>query len=1146
MTKNTLSDIELLKASLRGQTPAFEVIVRKYQSLICAITYSATGSAERSEELAQQAFVKCWKNLGQLKDLSKFRAWLCSITRHVINDSYRRQKNDITSKAIPMDSIRDHPSEDTGPVDAAISKEREAIVNEALSKIPETFREPLVLYYREDRSYRQVADQLGFSEHTARERISRARSLLKEKVASLVEETIERTKPSKVFTTAVIASIAGIAIKGSGVAAAAGIGAATSTAGTPTGLAAIMSGVTAKIITAAVVVVIGVGAVVTYKHVTKPSPGPELSQAGIIVQKQGEEQDNVKEEVTAQFSKEKTDPPDGRSTNGIVQNKNQTKQEMNGTQDNKPETLANNNIQVLSDSPYDYFLFTLLSRSENTTKTLVLVELTDEGFKSQNIDTNRYASYRWEGSLCVTDGILYGARNGSLLSMNLAAPGNDGFKAIGFGLRPTYNYLDGRLYGKVRIDEDTTIYRTLDFKTKAYRDVIPLEGKLNYPSATREPLAVSPDHKRLAFFTQDPNGILVTAMDMDSGRILQANKPIKLKMPMIASTFYLPPLVWLDNEKILTIRTEQIEKDTNNIKGSVVNKLTFLDITTGEIEDILPLPGNAMVGFAPYLSQDYLEPGPRVIMRQRNLGEYRLDVAAGKLVEDDMVKGDYFIIDGYLFHDENDLGPVKRKDLKVSPDGKRAMWISDKKLLFHDIASTNIHVVCEKEEAEEVLLWFTKEDMRASGEIKRPPEGWIAFNDYSQPKRQESPPCEPRQPALSKFLTFTMETDKAEYLLHEPIEISIVLTNTSEVDVDVYQPAVFGLGGYSWDGLSLNYPGGSSLIDHGAQPYESKLQEILLKPGESISATDTLEVAMVGDYQAKCKYEGPRSNNYRGGLSAGPIAFSVNPVEDAEKEKQLFVAKFARLMERFYREHEMRPGWNGANDTVGDKLVGIPGMGSRAADYLIEVINSEEHKTARQLLFRALAKVADDQTLPFFRQSLNSGESEQVCRWIYDLYRKKRDANEVADEPLTALLSGMKYEDAEVRRDTIDQLVRIYDPCVVSCLKTAVEDADEEVRDTAARYLAATEWLDLAEWFALAKEQPTYTRYMAARSIIKELERKWNITKGLLPEISAENFADNNEKLKRFSEIVDEWQKWASENSRFSFYFFDNDRKDWF
>ncbi len=301
MTKNIPSEIELLKASLRGQTPAFEVIVQKYQSLICAITYSATGSVEKSEDLAQQAFVKGWKNLGQLKDLSKFRAWLCGITRNLIYDSYRRQKNDITSKAIPMDSIQDQASEDIGPIEAAISKEREAIVNEALSKIPETFREPLVLYYRQDKSYRQVADQLGFSEHTARERISQARSLLKEKVASLVEETIERTKPGKVFTSTVIASIAGLAaVKGSGVAAAAGIAAGSTTAGTATGVAAVTSGITSKIITAAVAVTIVVGAVITYKQVTKPERPPDLSRTEMIAPERKEEQEKITEEITEQ------------------------------------------------------------------------------------------------------------------------------------------------------------------------------------------------------------------------------------------------------------------------------------------------------------------------------------------------------------------------------------------------------------------------------------------------------------------------------------------------------------------------------------------------------------------------------------------------------------------------------------------------------------------------------------------------------------------------------------------------------------------------------------------------------------------------------------------------------------------------------
>ncbi|GAG55982.1 unnamed protein product, partial [marine sediment metagenome] len=125
----------------------------------------------------------------------------------------------------------------------------------------------------------------------------------KEQLSSIVEETLSATGPKKAFTTAVIASIAAVAIKGSGIAAA-GIATVTSTAGTTTGVAAIMSGVTAKIITAAAVVAIGVGAVVTYKQITKPSPGPEFSQAGIVVQEQGDERDKITEEVIEQPSDE--------------------------------------------------------------------------------------------------------------------------------------------------------------------------------------------------------------------------------------------------------------------------------------------------------------------------------------------------------------------------------------------------------------------------------------------------------------------------------------------------------------------------------------------------------------------------------------------------------------------------------------------------------------------------------------------------------------------------------------------------------------------------------------------------------------------------------------------------------------------------
>ena len=61
------SDARLLRASLRGDHDAFARIVRRYQSLVCAITYSRTGDLAASEDLAQDAFLTAWRKLGSLR-----------------------------------------------------------------------------------------------------------------------------------------------------------------------------------------------------------------------------------------------------------------------------------------------------------------------------------------------------------------------------------------------------------------------------------------------------------------------------------------------------------------------------------------------------------------------------------------------------------------------------------------------------------------------------------------------------------------------------------------------------------------------------------------------------------------------------------------------------------------------------------------------------------------------------------------------------------------------------------------------------------------------------------------------------------------------------------------------------------------------
>ncbi len=93
------NDIELVRSSLKGRTASFEVLVGRYQSLVCAITYGATLNLDKSEELAQETFLLAWKNLSQLKDLTKFKAWLCRIAKRVIQNWLRARQRDVLVKA---------------------------------------------------------------------------------------------------------------------------------------------------------------------------------------------------------------------------------------------------------------------------------------------------------------------------------------------------------------------------------------------------------------------------------------------------------------------------------------------------------------------------------------------------------------------------------------------------------------------------------------------------------------------------------------------------------------------------------------------------------------------------------------------------------------------------------------------------------------------------------------------------------------------------------------------------------------------------------------------------------------------------------------------------------------------------------------
>lgn len=201
------NDADLVADSLGGRREAFRQIVERYQTLVCSLAYSATGNMSQSEDVAQETFISAWKDLRLLRQPDKLRAWLCSIVRNRAQRIRRDEGREPVRNAALLDDAHDSPNDEALPSEQAVSREEEAILWRSLEKIPETYREPLILFYREHQSIEQVAAELELSEDAVRQRLSRGRKLLQEEVQSFVENTLRRTAPGPVFSGAVIAAL---------------------------------------------------------------------------------------------------------------------------------------------------------------------------------------------------------------------------------------------------------------------------------------------------------------------------------------------------------------------------------------------------------------------------------------------------------------------------------------------------------------------------------------------------------------------------------------------------------------------------------------------------------------------------------------------------------------------------------------------------------------------------------------------------------------------------------------------------------------------------------------------------------------------------------------------------------------------------
>lgn len=222
-------DAELVAATLAGDRRAFGRIVERYQRLLCSLAYSATGELSQSEDLAQETFVEAWRQLGGLREPDKLRPWLCGILRFKVSRLRRADGREPVRGAAPLEAAESVESGQEPVADFAVRQEEQALMWSALERVPEIYREPLVLYYREHRSIEHVAVALDLSEDAVKQRLARGRKVLQEQVLAFVEGALERSTPGKLFTIAVLAALPAAGMPTTAHAAAVGVGAGVAT-----------------------------------------------------------------------------------------------------------------------------------------------------------------------------------------------------------------------------------------------------------------------------------------------------------------------------------------------------------------------------------------------------------------------------------------------------------------------------------------------------------------------------------------------------------------------------------------------------------------------------------------------------------------------------------------------------------------------------------------------------------------------------------------------------------------------------------------------------------------------------------------------------------------------------------------------------
>lgn len=177
-------DHKIIEDVLKGDGEKFGELIGRYKNGVYSICMRMVGDAEEARDLSQETFIKAYNSLQKYNPDYKFSTWIFKIATNLSIDFLRKKRH----HALPLDEKLSMPYDTASAEDMYLHGCNKNEIERVIQELPLDYKTLVILYHKEGLSYQSICDVMNLPMSKVKNRLHRARSILKERLKEIKEE----------------------------------------------------------------------------------------------------------------------------------------------------------------------------------------------------------------------------------------------------------------------------------------------------------------------------------------------------------------------------------------------------------------------------------------------------------------------------------------------------------------------------------------------------------------------------------------------------------------------------------------------------------------------------------------------------------------------------------------------------------------------------------------------------------------------------------------------------------------------------------------------------------------------------------------------------------------------------------------------